>query len=90
MVAKPHIFISRAGEDAEYAKWIDTVLVAEGYTTTLQDFDIRPGHSFPQKMNEALAQADHVIAVLSPHYVTKDFTLKELEEERAGVAHLLK
>jgi tetratricopeptide (TPR) repeat protein len=78
MVAKPHIFISRAGEDAKYAKWIDTVLVAEGYTTTLQDFDIRPGHSFPEKMNEALARADHVIAVLSPHYVTHEFTMKEL------------
>src|ERR1035441_5954017 len=80
MADKPHIFISRAGEDADkqYAKWIDTVLVAEGYATTLQDFDIRPGHSFPQKMDEALARADHVIAVLSPNYVTKDFTLKEL------------
>ena len=74
---KPHIFISRAGEDADYAKWIDTILREAGYPTTLQDFDFRPGHSFVERMNDALGKADHVVAVLSPHYVSKVFTLKE-------------
>src|ERR1035441_280943 len=77
MADKPHFFISRAGEDAEYAKWMAGVLEAEGYTTTLQDLDFRPGNSFLHEMNQALA-ADHIIALLSPHYVKKDWTLKEL------------
>jgi len=32
MADKPHFFISRAGEDAEYAKWMAGVLEDEGYT----------------------------------------------------------
>jgi hypothetical protein len=36
MADKPHFFISRAGEDAEYATWMAEVLEAEGYTTILQ------------------------------------------------------
>ncbi|HXB66889.1 MAG TPA: toll/interleukin-1 receptor domain-containing protein [Candidatus Acidoferrales bacterium] len=73
-----HFFISRAGEDAEFAKWVADTLEEAGYTTILQDFDILPGHSFPEKMNEALARTEQVIALLSPHYVAKEWTRKEL------------
>jgi hypothetical protein len=66
MADKPHFFISRAGEDAEYAKWIAGVLGDAGYTTILQDLDFQPGDSFIHKMNEALAAAEQVIALLSP------------------------
>src|ERR1017187_4199741 len=76
MADKPHFFISRAGEDAEYAKWVAEVLEAEGYTTILQDLDFRAGHSVIQQMNEAL-KADHTIALLSTHYVAKEHTLNE-------------
>ncbi|MCX6633006.1 MAG: hypothetical protein NTW28_35880 [Candidatus Solibacter sp.] len=31
MAAKRHFFISRACEDADYAKWVAQVLEAEGY-----------------------------------------------------------
>jgi hypothetical protein len=75
---KFHFFISRAGEDREWAKWIANVLEAEGHTTTLQDFDFRPGHSFLHQMKLAEDRANHVIAVLSPHYLAKPFALNEL------------
>jgi lysine/ornithine N-monooxygenase len=78
MADKPHFFISRAGEDAEYAKWVAGVLEAERYTTTLQDLDFRPGNSFAHQMSQAQKRADHVIALLSPHYVAKQFTVDEL------------
>jgi tetratricopeptide (TPR) repeat protein len=81
---KFHFFISRAGEDREWAKWIANVLEAEGHTTTLQDFDFKPGHSFPHQMKIALERADHVIAVLSPDYMAKDFTLTELYAAFSG------
>ena len=57
MADKPHFFISRAGEDAEYATWMAGVLEAEGYTTILQDLDFQAGDSFIYKMNEALFPA---------------------------------
>jgi tetratricopeptide (TPR) repeat protein len=75
---KFHFFISRAGEDREWAKWIANVLEAEGHTTTLQDFDFKPGHSILHQMKLAEDRANHFIAVLSPHYLAKPFTLNEL------------
>jgi len=75
---KFHFFISRAGEDREWAKWIANVLEAEGHATTLQDFDIKPGHSILHQMKLAEDRANHFIAVLSPHYLAKPFTLNEL------------
>src|ERR1017187_2337984 len=77
-LVKLHFFISRAGEDREWAKWIANVLEAAGHHTTLQEFDFKPGHSIPHEMTRALERADHVIAVLSPQYLAKDFTLTEL------------
>jgi tetratricopeptide (TPR) repeat protein len=78
MADKLQFFISRAGEDAEYAKWVAQVLEDAGYTTILQDLDFQPGDSFIHKMNEALAAAEQVIALLSPAYLAKEFTRSEL------------
>jgi tetratricopeptide (TPR) repeat protein len=72
-----NFFISRAGEDREIAMWIARVLEAEGHTTTLQDFDFKTG-SFVQQMQLAMDRADRFIAVLSPHYLAKEFPLREL------------
>ena len=73
-----HFFISRAGQDSDWAKWIASTLEEEGHTTTVQDFDFRPGHSFLHQMKEAIDKADHFIAVLSDDYFEMPFTLKEL------------
>ena len=73
-----HFFISRAGEDRDWAKWISNVLEAAGHTTTLQDFDFKPGQSFLHQMSLAEDRANHFIAVLSPHYLAKPYTLSEL------------
>jgi len=72
-----HFFISRAGEDCDVAKWIADLLKAEGHDATLQDYDFASG-SFPEHIDRALADADRFIAVLSPHYLEKQFTLAEL------------
>jgi len=70
---KVDFFISRAIEDAEKALWISDTLEAAGYTTIIQDKDILPGQSFLHEMNRGLKRAGHVIAVLSPSYVAKEF-----------------
>lgn len=95
MTPKPtyHFFISRAGEDREWAKWISNVLEAAGHTTTLQDFDFKPGQRFLHEMKIAEDRADHFIAVLSPDYLAKPNTLGELysgiAEQPAGEKRLL-
>jgi tetratricopeptide (TPR) repeat protein len=77
-MAKRHFFISRAGEDAEYAKWVAAILEDAGFTTILQDLDFQAGGSFIHLMNEALVAAEQVIALLSPAYLAKEFTRSEL------------
>src|SRR5664279_5520513 len=77
-MAKRHFFISRAGEDAEYAKWVAAILEDAGFTTILQDLDFQAGGSFIHLMNEALVAAEQVIALLSPAYLAKEFTRTEL------------
>jgi tetratricopeptide (TPR) repeat protein len=72
-----HFFISRAGEDSDIAKWIADLLKDAGHDITLQDYDFTSG-SFPEHIGRALAEADRFVAVLSPHYLEKQFTLAEL------------
>lgn len=73
-----HFFISRAGEDRDLAIWIARVLRESGHTTTLQDDDFKPGNSFVHEMASALDRATHIIGLLSPDYMAKEFTRKEL------------
>jgi len=72
-----HLFISRAGEDREIARWIAGVLREAGHEARLQD-DFGTG-SFPDHIGRALKWADRLIAVLSPHYVEKPYTRAELD-----------
>ncbi len=69
-----NIFISRAGEDREIAKWIKTILA----TAIVQDYDFHPGHNFARQISQALDQANHVIPIFSPHYFAKPYCLMEL------------
>jgi len=78
-----NFFISRAGEDRDCAKWISSVLEAEGHSTTLQDDNFKSG-SVVEHMQRAMEGADRMIVVLSPHYLAKDFTLRELRSAIAG------
>jgi hypothetical protein len=55
-MAKRHFFISRAGEDAEYAKWVAAILEDAGFTTILQDLDFQAGGSF---IHLAMARLHH-------------------------------
>jgi tetratricopeptide (TPR) repeat protein len=77
--AKPSFFISRAGEDREWGLWIAEVLREAGYEYFLQDDHIDTGHSFVERIREAMDKVRHVIAVLSPDYLAKEHTMAELD-----------
>ncbi len=66
------IFISRAGEDADFAAEIGRILRGAGYRVILQqgDFD---NQNFMHKIHEALDLSRHVIALLSPDYMESDY-----------------
>jgi len=90
---KKNFFVSRTGADAAWAKWIAAELEAAGYSTILQDWDFRPGHSFPGKMQDAITGSERTIAVLSPRYMKAEFTQPEWEavfvQDGRGVNALL-
>jgi tetratricopeptide (TPR) repeat protein len=71
-------FISRAGEDREWGQWVAQVLQSAKHEYFLQDHDIQFGNDFVEKMKAAMEMCDHVIAVLSAHYLEKPHTKAEI------------
>ena len=70
-------FISYNKADKAWAEWIAWELENEGYTCVLQAWDFRPGGNFVLEMDKAAKLASRTIAVLSPDYLTSQFTQPE-------------
>ena len=74
-MADKDFFISYTGADQAWAEWIAETLEQADYVTVLQAWDFRPGENFIQRMNEALAEAERVLAVWSPAYFASEYLL---------------
>ncbi|MBC7964437.1 MAG: toll/interleukin-1 receptor domain-containing protein, partial [Fuerstia sp.] len=72
-----NFFLSYTKADKTWAEWIAWELEAEGYTTVIQAWDFRPGSNFVLDMQRAAAGAERTIAVLSPDFLTSEFTQPE-------------
>lgn len=72
-----HFFISYTRRDQSWAEWIASVLEDAGHGVTIQAWDFRPGSDFVVEMQKALAECDHVVAVLSPAYLESGFATME-------------
>ena len=70
-------FISYTHVDRSWAEWIAWQLEAAGYTTVIQAWDFRPGANFVLAMQQAAAESERTIAVLSPAYLQSGFTAAE-------------
>jgi tetratricopeptide (TPR) repeat protein len=66
-------FISYAGVNEPWARWIAVELERAGYRTVSQVLDFRPGNDFVHKMHEAMTSARRTIVVLSPAYLDSKF-----------------
>ena len=75
--ASKDFFVSYNQADRAWAEWIAWQLESEGYTTVLQAWDFLPGSNFVVDMDNASGQASRTIAVLSPDYLTSQFTPAE-------------
>ena len=53
------------------------VLKRDGHTVRVQDFDIRVGDVFIERMHEMLEQCRHLIVILSRDYFTSGYTTQE-------------
>ena len=70
-------FISYNKADRSWAEWIARQLEHAGYSTALQAWDFRPGSNFVVEMQKASADCSRTIAVLSPDYLSAQFTQPE-------------
>ncbi|MFI1307394.1 FxSxx-COOH system tetratricopeptide repeat protein [Streptomyces sioyaensis] len=87
---RQRLFISYAGPDRTWAEWVDQQLMQAGYQTELDKWDWRTGDDFVQKMNQALGQADAVVALFSKNYFAADrWTRVEWAAAVAGKGQLI-
>lgn len=69
-----HFLISFNRTDQAQADWIASQLEHAGHTTVLQDIGDAQGTVFVEAMRQAAVNADRIIPVLSPAYLTAAFT----------------
>jgi hypothetical protein len=70
-------FISYNRQDRVWAEWIAWTLEESGKTTVLQAWDFRPGSNFVLEMQKAASDTERTIMVLSPAYLTAEYTQPE-------------
>ena len=83
-------FISYAGEDEKWARWIVWELknAKQHYECIVQFLDFAPGMSFIDRMRKA-AEAECTIALFSPAYFSSRYCQDELNAALAGKPHQL-
>lgn len=77
-------FISYNKADRQWAEWIAYVLEEEGFSTSIQAWDFRPGQNFILEMQRVAASADRTVMVLSPDYLVSEFASPEWAAAFAG------
>ena len=70
-------FLSYTRSDERWAEWIAFVLEEAGYKVQLQAWDFQPGANFVLEMHKAAAGSDRTLIVLSPEFLTSQFTPPE-------------
>jgi hypothetical protein len=73
----PKVFISYNRADRDWAEWIAGAIESAGYEPIVQAWHFRPGENFVLRMQEAAAQTDFTIAVLSDTYLKSEYTQPE-------------
>ena len=76
---KPRVFVSYASEDRPIAKHIADTITRYGKAEAWYDqYEIHIGDSLLQKVNDGLRESEYGIALLSPSYFEKNWTMQEL------------
>jgi hypothetical protein len=79
MTAAPVAFLCHASEDKPLAERIARSLYDAGIQTFYDEWEIRGGDSFRQKIDEGLAGCSHFIALLTPQSIKKPWVNAEID-----------
>ncbi|MEM6699931.1 MAG: TIR domain-containing protein [Bacteroidota bacterium] len=84
MAETPKVFISYSWDSEEHKAWVKHLadrLIADGVSVILDQYDAGPGADFIHFMEQAVAQSDRVISVLTDKYKTR------ADERNRGVGY---
>ena len=70
-------FVSYNRVDRDWAEWIAWVIEGCGYRAVIQAWDFAPGSVWPAEMQKAVTDCDATVCVLSPDFLTSNFTAAE-------------
>jgi len=77
MTRSRDFFISYNGKDVHWAEWIAWTLSDAGYSHYFQKWDFRPGGNFVLDMQQAAADSERTLIVLTPNYLGALYTQPE-------------
>lgn len=70
-------FISYTSADKNWAEWVAWQLEENGYSVVIQAWDFRPGGNFVLDMQNAAADCERTLAILSPEFLNSGYTQAE-------------
>jgi tetratricopeptide (TPR) repeat protein len=70
-------FVSYTAADSSWAEWVADILRKAGHRVTVQATDFLPGDNFVLRIQEAAAESDHTIVILSERFMASRFGAAE-------------
>jgi hypothetical protein len=86
--AATRVFLSVAGLDRPWGRWIGQELRRAGFEVEYDEWSWPAGSSFLDLMEAALGRADRVVAVVSPAYLSRTTYGREEREAAQRLAHV--
>ena len=77
--AHPKIYLAHASEDKDRVRPLAEYLMANGIDVWFDEWEIEPGDSLRQKMEEGLGAMTHFVVVLTETSITKPWVSKEID-----------
>jgi len=78
-VDNPKVYLAHASEDKALVRPIAQYLMANGVAVWFDEWEIEPGDSLRQKMEEGLGAMTHLLVVLTPNSIKKPWVAKEID-----------
>ena len=75
----PKIYLAHASEDKDRVRPVAEYLMANGVDVWFDEWEIEPGDSLRQKMEEGLGAMTHFVVVLTETSITKPWVAKEID-----------
>ena len=79
MTAEPRVYLAHASEDKEMVRPLARYLMNHGIETWFDEWEIEPGDSLRQKMEEGLGEMTHFMVILTPISITKPWVAREID-----------